>query len=212
MNYYLTEKEQIAQIKTWWHAYGKAIAVGVVLGVLLMFAWRYWHDYRESQQEHASLVYEQSMQSMEVHEDQVAAAEATRLVNAFASTTYSDFGRLILAKLAIEKGEYAVAKKWYSGVIAHSKIPALRQVARLRHARLLIAEGKSEEALTLLAEMDHNRFLPLVNVTRGDAYQALNQQKEAREAYKKAVDPSNEGIAELMPVIEMKLGNVPEVL
>lgn len=212
MNYYLTEKEQIAQMKEWWNEYGKAIAVGVILGVAIMFGWRYWHDYRESQQQQASLVYEQLLQSIQVHEEQVVAAEATRLVNEFSSTTYSDFGRLILAKLAVEKSEYDTAKKWYSEVTANSKMMGLRQVARIRHARLLIAEGKSEKALGMLAEMDDKAFLPLINAVRGDAYWALNKKKEAQDAYKKAVETSSEAIVELRPIIQMKLDNVWEGL
>ncbi len=211
MNYYLTEKEQVAQIKQWWNDYGKAIAIGVVLGVAMMFGWGYWHDYRESQQEKASLVYEQLLHSIDIHADQLVAAEATRLVNEFSSTIYSDFGRLMLAKLAIDKKDYDAAKKWYGDVTANSKMIALRQVARIRHGRLLIAQGDNEKALSMLSDVDDDAFLPLVNATRGDAYWALNKKKEAQLAYKKALENASDGLVELHPRVQMKLDNITGV-
>jgi predicted negative regulator of RcsB-dependent stress response len=47
---FLSEKEQIEQLRTWWSDYGNYVIAGVVLGVLVLFGYNY---YKSSQRESA---------------------------------------------------------------------------------------------------------------------------------------------------------------
>ena len=50
MTEYLTEQEQIEQLKTWIKQYGLTILFGIVIALVLSFSWHYWQQYRAARQ------------------------------------------------------------------------------------------------------------------------------------------------------------------
>lgn len=169
MSYYLTEKEQIAQLKMWWQRYGKYLAMGIVGGSLIMMGWQHWQSTRETQREQASILYETLLHTMETQQAEKAKAEANHLIKTFKGTVYSDLSQLMLAKIAIEKKDYATAQQCYDNLINHAKNKSLRQLVRIRYARLLIAKQAPQQALSMLATVEDKAFLMLIEQVREQA-------------------------------------------
>ena len=46
MEIYNNDEQQAEAIKEWWKENGKAILVGATLGLVGMFGWRYFNEYR----------------------------------------------------------------------------------------------------------------------------------------------------------------------
>ena len=63
---------------------------------------------------------------------------------------------------------------------------ALKQIARLRAARILLAMQKNQDALDLLATVDDPTYQPLIDEVKGDIYQAMGQTEQAKQAYESA--------------------------
>jgi hypothetical protein len=72
-------------------------------------------------------------------------------------------------------------------VADHSKDPELRLVARTRLARVLIEQGKHDEALAGLEPSQAGAFGALVHEIRGDAYAAKGDATAARGEYEAAL-------------------------
>lgn len=77
--------------------------------------------------------------------------------------------------------------------------PELFLMARLRLARVLLAQDKAQEALTLVTAVDPGALAAGYAEAQGDAYIQLGQNEQARGAYQRAIDlqPDNLGFVEL---------------
>jgi predicted negative regulator of RcsB-dependent stress response len=92
----------------------------------------------------------------------------------------------------------------------HAKEDELRDVARLRLARVLIDEKKPDEALKLLEAKHGDSFTGLYADVKGDVLLAQGKRQEARAAYQVALDKSD-AASPLRQIIQLKLDAVGEV-
>ncbi len=66
MELYDSEEQQVEAIKDWWKENGKAVVLGVVVGLGGLFGWRYYQDSVVQAQEAASEQYSKAVESMVV--------------------------------------------------------------------------------------------------------------------------------------------------
>lgn len=199
-----TDAEQTEQLKRWWQQYGKLVLTVVIVVFLASWGWHAWQRQHERLLQTASIVYERLLTSI-IRDDQVAVQkQAGRLFNHYSHTPYAQLAALILARKAVYDGDLEEAKQKLNWVVKHGETPALKQLARIREARILVATGKPKEALGLLSKVDDKAYLPLVQDVKGDIYLSMNNREAARAAYQEALKilPTYEI---MQPLILMKL-------
>ncbi len=204
---YLTEQEQIQQLKNWVKQYGMTILTGVIVAVIITSGWRYWQSYRNRILSHASVVYDEMITARAQNNTQDASVQAKKLVSHFPKTPYAQMAALMLAREDVLKKNYSDAEKQLNWVLDHSGEYAIKEIARIRLARVLITEKKPGDALSLLKKMDDKNFIGLVDEVRGDAYLAQNDPNSARSAYQLALSEiPNAEISR--PILQMKYDNL----
>ena len=185
-----TEEEQIAQLKEWWQRNGKPLLAGGVLAVAGVFGWQYWPNYQASQAAAASYIYQQLLENVlspEVERDTAEVVElSNKLKSEFAGSPYSQYGALLAAKLAVEAGKLDDAAAELQAVVDKPADATLGELARQRLARVLAAQDKAEEGLTLLDGEAPASYQASREELRGDLLKQLQRPAEAREAYQKA--------------------------
>ncbi len=200
----LQEQEQVEGIKAWWKENGTFITI-LVLGLLLTIGgWRGWQYYQGKQAAEAATLYQQFT-------EQLASGDAKRVNDAASALTDRYPGSLYAAKAALtaaevneEKQALPQAKTQLTWVVEHSKEPALKDVARLRLAALLLDEKKYAESLQLLAAEHPASFDALYADLKGDVLVAQGKMEEARAAYKLAFDKLGDK-SNYRNILEMKL-------
>jgi predicted negative regulator of RcsB-dependent stress response len=100
---------------------------------------------------------------------------------------------LLQAKQRVEAGEYDEAASQLRQVIDQAKDDELVQITRQRLARVLIQQGKHDEAIGLLDPNKAGAFAAQVREIRGDAFFAKGDQEAARAEYAAALAPNAEG-------------------
>lgn len=207
MTEYLTEQEQIELLKSWIKQYSLVILAGVLIAIIGMSAWRFWEQRQNRTLDHASSVYDEMLTMRAQNEPAEMAIQSKKLFSHYEKTTYGKMAALMLARTSAVKNNYAEAKKQLQWVIDNTKVPALRQIARLRMARILITEGKANDSLSLLKNVDDKSFIGLIDEVRGDAYLASNNTEKARSAYQLAISelPNAEVVR---PLLQMKYDNL----
>ncbi len=110
-----------------------------------------------------------------------------KLLEAHPDSRYAALGALIMARLAHDRGEDALARRHLQWVLENSSDPDLELVARLRLARLTLDAGDPDGALALLAVDDPGAFGPEFEELRGDARTAQGRRDEARSHYEQAL-------------------------
>jgi predicted negative regulator of RcsB-dependent stress response len=114
---------------------------------------------------------------------------------------------MMLAREAILKKIYPEAITQLTWVMDHSKDQSIREIARIRLARLMIAQKKPDSAIELLKNLDDKVFIGLVDEVRGDAYVAQNNVTSARNAYQLALSEiPNAEVSR--PILQMKFDNL----
>jgi len=185
---YQSEKEQIEQFRAWWGEYGNYIVIGVVLGVLGLFGWKYTSDSRLDEQRAASAQYE----TLTVHVDDgdldEAAAVAATMVAEYGDTVYVAQAHFAMARLYMDNNRDKDAADELRALLAMRGHTELKHIARNRLARLLLYQDKPDEVLELLDGLDEGAFAARYADARGDAYHALGRYEEARDQYRAALD------------------------
>ncbi len=203
-----TEEEQLEQLKSWLKDYGPSFIIGVVLALSVGFGWNYWQQRQLRLSEQASIAYTRVLNDLVEDNVEDARIKAEAIVTTFKHTPYALWSAMALAKMDVDEKKYADAKTHLQWVMDHAKDASLLQTARLRFAKVLLAEKNNALALTTLNKVDDATFEGLIEETKGDIYAAAGETEKAVVAYKKAIRILKEqGIANPAFLI-MKLQNV----
>ncbi|MGH8265527.1 MAG: YfgM family protein [Steroidobacteraceae bacterium] len=186
MDVYKSEKEQWEDVKTWLRENTAWIVAGVVLGVGIIYGYRYWESRENHRAVEAHLVYGDVLNALYANKKDVALKELGRLDGDFGRTPYGDQARLALARWYVDGGKPGDAIAPLTKIMNDSHDDALRHVARLRIARILAGEGKLDEALKMIDSAPSSGFEPRYQEARGDVLYAKGDRAGALAAYQAA--------------------------
>jgi predicted negative regulator of RcsB-dependent stress response len=113
----------------------------------------------------------------------------------------------MIVRYDIHQNHYDKAKTQLEWVMKHASTSSLKEVARLRYARILNQENHPADALKLLKKINDKDYLPMAEELRGDSYMLLKQEDNARTAYRQAVEGAPY-YAAMRPILMMKLDNL----
>jgi predicted negative regulator of RcsB-dependent stress response len=183
MSVYQTEDEQVEALKKWWKENGKSVIGGIVLGAAIIGGWQGWQGWQRSAGEAGSMMYDTLRQAVRSGQIDEAIEQGKRLIGEYGSSAYASFAGLELARLAYQKGEKSAARGHLEWVADSAPDPTLREVARLRLARLLMDMGETDALAALLDQAPLQAFAGEFDVLRGDLARVQGDRAAARQAY-----------------------------
>ena len=194
MEDYLSEKEQWEWVKAQVRENGPAVLLAIALAVAAVFGWRWWQGHQDARQLQAGGKYMQMVQSLERGDRTETLVRLGELERDYASSPYTDQAKLLAARMYVDEAQLDHAASELAAVAEHSKDHALAYVARLRLARVQIAQGKPDSALaTLDGAAEAGAFAARYHEVRGDAYYAKNDRSAALSEYRNAQSAGTEG-------------------
>lgn len=206
--YDLEEQEQISELKAWWAQYGTLMTTLATVAAVAAVGWQAWHWYQNRNSVEASAMYFAVEQAVERQDAQKARDAAGQLIGQQGGTAYAQLGALLSAGLQFDKGELDNARTQLEWAADKGKDPALRDLARLRLAAVLLQKGEFDGALTRLAPDPVEPYKARFADLRGDVLAAQGKPAEARAAYQAAIDAlagADERAATLREVVRLKL-------
>lgn len=188
-----SEDEQLDVIKRWWKENGKSLIAGAALAAAGVFGWNAWQDYQADKAEAASVRYQQLVSlaaGNELEGDQLSEARemVDEIVSEHDDTLYAELALLLDARLAVQQDDLDSAVESLTQVAESSSRRYVQSLAWLRLARLAIANEDPERALELLDEPITEPLAAQQANVRGDAYMALGQNDQARNAWQDALE------------------------
>ena len=209
MEIYDTEEEQVAAIKRWWKENGTSTITGIVAGVILIAGWNFWQSYTKDKAINASALYEQLLDSMSTEKNESVEKIAERITEQYGSTAYATYAALLLAKTKVQQGDLDAAKNILEKQMHVADSVELKNVARIRLIKLMLATDENEKGLQLIAEVDQSSaqgFSASYDELKGDLYVALGRLGEARTAYQSALRAGLKS-----PLLQFKLDDITAV-
>lgn len=207
MNTYASDHEQWELIKVWWKANGKMVIAVALVAMLATYGFRYWQQRQEQRGEEASLLYQQLLVNQVKGSATTFTAYAQNLESNYPKSPYASLAAMLEAKIAVAANQLPLAEQKLVWAMEHADSKALAQIARLRAARVLLAENKADAALKLLEDVTDDGFLPAINQIKGDIYLAKGNKVKAKNYYTLALKsiPSQLGMYELINTKQQQL-------
>lgn len=210
MTTHYDDEAQAERLKQWWKENWMALAGGLVIGLAAIFGWEAWQSHTDSRNQRASHMYEDLKNALADSRREDAVRIGDALAGEYAATPYAAGAALFLAAEAVKSGDLDTALNRLRWVREHGSDEGLRQVARLREARVLWQQGQLDAALALLGD-DAGEFSALAEELRGDIRLAQGDRGAARAAYEKALAASADDSA-ARAGLQRKLDDLADVV
>ncbi len=206
---HLDDEEDLEKLKTWWKENWVALVGGLVIGFGAIGGWEGYKYWRDGRAETASQMFEELKKNLETSKTEDAGKIVERLKSEYSGTPYAAAAALAAAQSEVKAAQYDAAAANLAWVVEHASDRGLVQVARLRHAHVLLAQEKPDEALKALGT-EAGSFTSLAEELRGDIHLAKGDRKAARSSYEKALAAAESG-ATNKTLLQQKLDDLAEV-
>jgi predicted negative regulator of RcsB-dependent stress response len=203
---YLTDDEQLEHVKRLASEYGPWMIGAVVLGMAFVFGLRYYENHRNERALQAAAQFGDMIAALQHNDSGKTRQIADGLIRDYPSSPYADQANLTLARLYVDEGQDANAIPPLTQVMDNSKDTELRHIARLRLARVLIDQGKPDDALKMIAG-DPGAFAARYHEVRGDAFYAKKDLSKAATEYKAALGADSASSAD-SAVLTLKIADI----
>jgi predicted negative regulator of RcsB-dependent stress response len=203
---YLNEKEQWERVLAWVREQGPWILAGVAVALAIYGGWSYWQNRTQQRDLAAATRYDQVIEAFGRNDVNGGFRLADELVKAFPSTAYADQANLAVARIQVENKQLEPAAARLTQVLASTKDPELALVARLRLARVELAQGNADQALKTLDAVNPGAFAARYAQVRGDVLLAKGDRDGALKAYREA--RSGGGTTTDGGLLDLKIGEL----
>lgn len=183
---YLSEREQAEQLRHWLRENWIWLVAGVALTLGGFYGWRWWEARQFGRSAAAEAQFTAMVDALAANQREQGLRIAGELTSGYADTPYADQATLVLARLDVEGGDLPKARERLAQVMESAGDPELRLVARLRLARVQLAEGQHDAALATLDGAAAASVEARVLELRGDALLAKGDRAGALAAYRQA--------------------------
>ncbi len=211
---YANDEEQVEALKRWWQENGTSLLTGIVIVLLVLFGSRQWQGAQLAKAEAASDLYEDVVQLALLDQASALTAESMaqlessydELRNEFEDSIYARYGAMMMATVYVNQENYDQAATELNWIIDNPELGFMQKAeeelfltARLRLARVKLAQGLAQEALTIVTEVEPGALAAGFAEVQGDAYLQLGQSEQARSAYERAIslEPDNASFIDL---------------
>lgn len=204
MEIYDNETDQRDALRRFFSENGKALVVGVVLGIGALVGWRYWVNQQSKDASAASLAYQNVTDAVATDKPETLTALQKFIDDN--KNTYGALASLELAQQFADKNQVDKAAVELQKGLSGTKDTNLQAIIDLRLARVQIQEKQPDAALATLANVQGESWAALVADLRGEALLSKGDTQGAREAWSKGLQ-ANVSPA-LTEMIKMKINNL----
>lgn len=198
MDVYNSEQEQVEALKKWWKENGLAVVLGLGLGLGGLFGWRYWDGEQTARAEQASLGFQEVMSAMANERPAEVGRASKALMADYEDSLYAGLAALMLAGESVRAGQLDQAAEQLRWVLEHTSEAAVKETARRRLARVLLALEQPDAAWSAMEQSPVQVESAALAELRGDIRLAQGETEAARDLYLRAlalapIDPDIDG-------------------
>ena len=199
----LDEYEQGEKVRRWLRENGGSLFTGIALGLALIAGWNWWKDRAGRVREEAATQFAALDKAIDANDPAKIKTFSLVLDEKFPESPFAVLSHLRQAAHLQGEGKIDEAIANVKSTPASTE-PALAELVKLRHARLLLIAGKHDEALKMAASITDSLYPAVLGELRGDIYAAQGKRDDARKAYEDALTTLDTA-APTRRLVELKL-------
>ncbi|HKN02494.1 MAG TPA: YfgM family protein [Buttiauxella sp.] len=204
MEIYENDNEQVDAVKRFFADNGKALVVGVVLGIGALVGWRYWNNHQAESSMASSLEYQTVTQA--VRADQPATLSAAEKFAANTKNTYGALASLEIAQKYADNNDLAKAAAQLQQGLSSTSDENLQALINVRLARVQIQQKQIDAALKTLDSVKGEGWVAIIADLRGEALLSKGDKQGARDAWSKG--SQTDASPALREMMQMKINNL----
>lgn len=204
---YATDEERVEELKKWWKENGKSVIFGIVLGLSILFGWRWWQDYQLNQSVQASALYNQLELSIQQNKPEQADALSEQITKQYENQTYTIYAALAMAKMKMDAKDVAAVQTYLQWGLDHVKTPELKHLLVMRLARVFVSVDELDKAFDLLQTTESTQFASSYEELKGDILVKKGNTEQALLAYQKAALMIPPGMT-VSPALQYKMDDL----
>ena len=186
MDDFYSEAEQWERFKGWLRTYGPWIVGGILVALAGIAAWNWYQSRQDTVAVQASAKYTQLTNALQSNDLPRAKTLSAELERDFPDSPYVDQAHLFDARMAVDANDLGKAETLLRGIMDRSKDEELALIARLRLARVQLAQNKPDDALATLNGGKAGAFEARFHDARGDVLFAKGDKAGALKEYEAA--------------------------
>lgn len=190
MHNFETDAELVQAIKTNWTKYGRLVILGLVLIAAGILGFQKWTTHQHAQKRLVATQFDALLQQVAIQQPDEDAIHllAKQIEKQHADSPYNSLAKLLVAKMAIEKHQFAQAKQLLQWVARHGPAGLVQDTAHIRLARLALQSKDPKAALAILKDDHLKKMYPAItNFLSAEAYYQLKEGDKAELLMKEAV-------------------------
>lgn len=205
---YITEEQQVEELKSWWKENSKVIIATFVLVIGGVFGWRYWQSEQINSRMLTSNSYEQVLQAYQQN-PQANGALLQKFVDDNPKSSYAVFALFEQAKSAVAQNDLSLAESSLQQAVTISQDSNLKSIAALRLAELQVQQQKYDAAQSMLNAVSDSAWQGSKQQLLGDILLAKGDGAAAKTAYQQAL--SNENLNSLdRQLLQLKVDSLAQ--
>jgi predicted negative regulator of RcsB-dependent stress response len=199
--------EQGERVQQWLRQNGLSIVIGIVIGLVGIFGWQQWRNHQATREMEASNLYQQLQTALAAGKTSEADQLVANLEKDYAKSTYAVLAASDRAQRQVEDKQLDKALASLQWARNHVGDNPLKPLIELRTAKVQMAAGKANDALTILDGVSIKGYEALRQELRGDALVKLGRADDARKAYQAALAAMGED-APQRAALQLKLDDL----
>ncbi|GGF98403.1 MULTISPECIES: YfgM family protein [Cysteiniphilum] len=205
------DNNELDKVKLLWKKYGSKLVTLICVILILIIAWQYWQKRKLENNVQAAELY----QNLALIADNASSNseailnQAQNLISLYPKSIYADFARLEIAKQSVLKNQLDQAAASLKQVADNTLNPNLQAIAKLRLARVELAQNKTTDAIATLNSITLAGFALSSNMLLGDAYFANKDYAKAKTYWQSALSQADKPeLASIKSLLQMKIDNL----
>ncbi|MBE2896201.1 tetratricopeptide repeat protein [Pasteurellaceae bacterium HPA106] len=187
---YITEEQQVEELKSWWKENSKVIITTLILVFASVLGWRYWQNYQLNSRLEASNDYEQVLSAYQ-KDPKNNAGLLSQFVKEHEGSSYAVFALFEQAKSAVEHNQLEQAQAYLTQAQQISKDSELKATAAIRLASVQLQAKQFEAAIGPLNGVGEAAYYGVKQRLLGEAYLGLGDKEKAKAAFEAALKTPN---------------------
>ena len=203
--------EQSERVRNWLKENGGAIILGIVVALAAVYGIRYWNNNLQNTRIAAATEYRSLTLALESGNLDAAVEHFETLKARHEASRYIGLSALHMAKARLESGQYELAILNFRLAMSQDDSGPVNTIARQRLARVLLDQGRAEEAMTMLDAVGNiTGFESRYAEVRGDILVSQGDAEAAGVAYQQALDSMEAGTGN-RDLIQLKIENLANI-
>lgn len=205
----LTPEEQDEKARKWFKDNGFALFLGIALGLGAIFGYNQYQAKQQASAEAASLLYNGILEQVSESEIVDINASVNTLKTDHSTTSYAAKASLLKAA-QLSKTDLSAALVEYQWVKANAQEVGLVQTARVREAKIVLAQGDLDKAKSLAAQQPYGSFASHYYEILGDVAMQEGNLEEAYDFYNQSSEQLLASDSSYAAVLGLKMAPLPQ--